>query len=88
MESVICNFLEQYGYFEISKVYSLMYRYFYARKLHAKIGLFIRSCEVCQKCKFPNRALSGEMHPMVAEKTERLSRRGLLWSPTGEPLPG
>jgi hypothetical protein len=64
MESVIRNF-QQYGHFGISKVYSL-------RELPAKIGLFIRSCEVCQKCKFPNRALSGEMHPIVAEQPSDL----------------
>jgi hypothetical protein len=72
MESVIRNFHEQYGHFGVSKVYSLMYRYFYARKLRAKIGLFIRSCDVCQKCKFPNRALSGEMHPIVTEQSGEL----------------
>jgi hypothetical protein len=66
MESVIRNF-QQYGHFGISKIYSLMYRYFYARKLRAKIGLFIRSCDVSQKCQFPNRALSGNMHPILAE---------------------
>jgi hypothetical protein len=40
----------------------------YARKLRVKIELFIRSYDVCQKCKFPNLALSGEMHPIVAEQ--------------------
>jgi hypothetical protein len=64
---VIRSFHEQYGQFGITKVYSLMNRHFFLRKMRARIERFIKSCDVCQRCKFPNRALVGEMHPIIAE---------------------
>jgi hypothetical protein len=44
-----------------------MNRHFFLRKMRARIERFIKSCDVCQRCKFPNRALVGEMHSIIAE---------------------
>jgi hypothetical protein len=35
--------------------------------MRARIERFIKPCDVCQRCKFPNRALVGEMHSIIAE---------------------
>jgi hypothetical protein len=64
---VIRSFHEQYGHFGITKVYSVMNRHFFLRKMRARIERFIKPCDVCQRCKFPNRALVGEMHSIIAE---------------------
>jgi hypothetical protein len=66
-EDVIRSFHEQYVHLRISKVYSLMNRHFFLRKMRARIEGCIKSCDVCQRCKFPNRALVGEMHPIIAK---------------------
>jgi hypothetical protein len=67
-EDVIRNFHEQYDHFGITKVYPLMNRHgFFLRKMLLRIEGFIKSCDVCQRCKFPNRTLLGEMHPILAE---------------------
>jgi hypothetical protein len=49
-----------------------MNRHFFFRRMRSRIERFVKSCDTCQKCKFPNRALSGEMHPIIAEKIELL----------------
>jgi hypothetical protein len=72
VDDVIRIFHEQYGHFGITKIYSLMNRHFFFRRMRSRIERFVKSCDTCQKCKFPNRALSGEMHPIIAEKIELL----------------
>jgi hypothetical protein len=67
VDDVIRIFHEQYGHFGITKIYSLMNRHFFFRRMRSRIERFVKSCDTCQKCKFPNRALSGEMHPIIAE---------------------
>jgi hypothetical protein len=67
VDDVIRFFHEQYGHFGITKIYSLMNRHFFFRRMRSRIERFVKSCDTCQKCKFPNRTLSGEMHPIIAE---------------------
>jgi hypothetical protein len=67
VDDVIRIFHEQYGHFGITKIYSVMNRHFFFRRMRSRIERFVKSCDTCQKCKFPNRALSGEMHPIIAE---------------------
>jgi hypothetical protein len=43
---VFRGFHEQYGHFGITKVYSLMNRHFFLRKMRARIERFIKSCDV------------------------------------------
>ena len=68
IDDVIQTFHEQYGHFGISKVLSLIRRYFFFPKMRARIERVVKSCDLCQRSKFPNRALSGEMHSVIAEK--------------------
>jgi hypothetical protein len=67
VDDVIRIFHEQYGHFGITKIYSLMNRHFFFRRMLSRIERFVKSCDTCQNCKFPNRELSGEMHPIIPE---------------------
>ena len=68
VDDVIQTFHEQYGHFGVSKIFSLIRRYFFFPKMRVRIERIVKSCDLCQKSKFPNRALSGEMHSVIAEK--------------------
>ncbi|KAF2889592.1 hypothetical protein ILUMI_16581 [Ignelater luminosus] len=65
--SVIVNsYHEQFGHFGVSKLFLILKRLFYFRNMRRTIHRIVRSCDVCQKSKFPSRNLMGAIHPIVA----------------------
>jgi hypothetical protein len=65
-EEVIQAFHEQYGHFGVSKVYSMVRRYFFFQNMRRRIERLVKSCDLCQKTKYPNRGLCGEMNAIIA----------------------
>jgi transposase InsO family protein len=65
-EEVIQAFHEQYGHFGVSKVYSMVRRYFFFPNMRRRIERLVKSCDLCQKTKYPNRGLCGEMNAIIA----------------------
>lgn len=66
-ENLIRSVHEQYGHFGISKIYSVVKENFFTPKLRQQVRQIIRSCDICQKVKYPQRHLSGTMQPILAE---------------------
>ncbi|KAJ3617875.1 hypothetical protein MTP99_006962 [Tenebrio molitor] len=65
-EEVIQAFHEQYGHFGVSKIYSMVRRYFFFPNMRRRIERLVKSCDLCQKTKYPNRGLCGEMNAIIA----------------------
>jgi hypothetical protein len=65
-EEVIQAFNEQYGHFGVSKVYSMVRRCFFFQNMRRRIERLVKSCDLCQKTKYPNRGLCGEMNAIIA----------------------
>jgi hypothetical protein len=66
-KEVIQAFHEQYGHFGVSMVYSIVRRYFFFPNMRRQIERLVKSCGLCQKTKYPNRGLCGEMNAIIGE---------------------
>lgn len=67
MESTYTNNSEQeVSHFGVSKLSLILKRILYFRGMRRIIQGTLRSCSICQKSKFPLRALRGAVHPIVA----------------------
>lgn len=62
---IILSFHEQYGHLGTAKLFQIMKNCLYFLSMRQTINKIIRSCEISQKTKFPNKILKGAVHPII-----------------------
>ncbi|KAJ8965296.1 hypothetical protein NQ314_004225 [Rhamnusium bicolor] len=63
---LIESYHKLYGHFGISKLYNIVRHVLFFPNLRRRIQKVVRSCDICQKSKFPSRNLVGAIHPILA----------------------
>lgn len=56
-----------HGHFGTTKLFAILRNIIYIPKLRKYIVDICKSCDICQKCKYPQRYLSGELNPIVTK---------------------
>lgn len=67
LESYIICLHTQFGHIGISKLLSILTPLVYAKYLVRTVKFIVRRCDQCQRVKYPNRYLAGEMHNIIVE---------------------
>lgn len=55
-----------YGHIGANKLYSILHKLIFVSHLRQRIRAFTKSCDICQKSKYPNKYLLGTVHPIVS----------------------
>lgn len=59
------SYHKHFGHFGISKLFNIMRINLFFPNMRRRIQQFVRSCDLCQKSKFPSRNLIGTTHPIL-----------------------
>lgn len=72
IKDIILETHEKYGHFGINKIFNILKKIVYFRKMRQKITLYISTCCICQKTKFDRFTLAGLMQPILSNKPGEL----------------
>jgi hypothetical protein len=67
VDDLVWYYHHLFGHFGAAKIYGSMRRFYHFPKMHATIRKILKTCDLCQKTKFPNKNLQGPIHPILVD---------------------